>query len=116
MRMLLYPTEAVKDLGHSPLRLRCATATVALLCGMLCGCGGAKDAPKSVPIKGMVTYKDQPISRGEVVYTPAKDGAGRMHCGGISPDGTFQLRTSPSVPGVCRGIQDQSGDPGRAAE
>lgn len=84
-------------------------AITAVLIGLVTvsGCGGVTDAPPSVPIKGKVTYKGQPITSGEVVYTPSKeaDGAasGRTARGIIQKDGTFQMRTSPSVPGVVPG-------------
>lgn len=91
---------------HAGAGASCRSRALAvLLCAALAaaGCGGVKDAPKSVPIRGKVTLKGEPITSGEVVYTPVKTGEGRMARGGIGPDGTFQMRTSPSVPGVVPG-------------
>jgi hypothetical protein len=80
--------------------------TLAALVGLSCwGCGASTGAPAgmTVPVKGKVTYKGQPLTQGSVVFEP--DG-GREANGEIQPDGTFVLTTfrigDGAVPGVHR--------------
>jgi hypothetical protein len=66
-----------------------------------------KDIPAYVPISGTVTLNGETLTDGEVVFTPVKDSegkiSGRIARGIIESNGTFKMRTSPSVPGVTHG-------------
>jgi hypothetical protein len=68
-----------------------------------CGLDAGPQAGMTVPVKGKVTYKGQPLAQGEVVFEP--DGGREAH-GSIQPDGTFELSTfkqgDGAVPGVHR--------------
>jgi hypothetical protein len=74
-----------------------------LLGGACCGCGagGATSGPL-IPVKGMVTYKGQPLTAGVVRFEP-DDGYGRMATGKLHPDGTFVLSTFKEADGVVPG-------------
>jgi hypothetical protein len=78
------------------------TALVVLSCWG-CGTGSGAPAGTTVPVKGKVTYKGQPLTQGSVVFEP--DG-GREANGEIKLDGTFELTTfkigDGAVPGVHR--------------
>ena len=50
---------------------------------------GAATLPSLIPVKGKVTYKGQPLTKGTVRFEP--DGYGRMATGKIQPDGTYVL-------------------------
>ena len=69
------------------------------------GCGTSSEPPAgtTIPVKGKVTYKGQPLTQGSVVFEP--DG-GREANGEIQSDGTFELTTfkigDGAVPGVHR--------------
>jgi hypothetical protein len=75
----------------------------ALLCGACWGCGvsgiGAKTA--LVPVKGKVTYKGQPLTKGRIRFQP--DGYGKSAHGQLQPDGTFVLTTEKDGDGVIVG-------------
>ena len=83
----------------------CCGGVLACAVSLICGCSGdSGDLPEFVTIKGTVTYNGDPLDRGQVVYTPAEEtGGGKAARGSIQPDGSFQMRTSPSVPGVVHG-------------
>ncbi|REJ90559.1 MAG: hypothetical protein DWQ34_17075 [Planctomycetota bacterium] len=89
--------------------LRCiafrVSAGVLLSCAAaLSGCsGGAGDAPDYVPISGTVTYNGQPLTSGRVQYTPVGQGKGHSATGMIDPDGSFEMSSSASIPGVAFG-------------
>jgi len=65
------------------------------------GCGG--DGPEMFPVRGVVTYKGEPLSRGIVTYLPEGSGAGRPANGPIQADGTFVMTTQSRDDGVMRG-------------
>jgi hypothetical protein len=71
-----------------------------LLAGGGCGSPGAVDTT-TIPVKGRVTYKGQPLIQGTVLFEP--DGAGREARGEINPDGTFVLSTYKSGDGAVPG-------------
>jgi hypothetical protein len=68
------------------------------------GCGSADShefTGETVPVKGKVTYKGKPLTRGEVVFEP--DSAGREAHGEIQPDGRFELSTYKAGDGAVAG-------------
>jgi hypothetical protein len=89
------------------MRLRVAlfltlSAAGSLLCA---GCGSeAAVNTTTIPVKGKITYKGQPLIRGSVIFEP--DGAGKEGRAEIQPDGTYVLATykadDGAVPGVHR--------------
>jgi hypothetical protein len=54
-----------------------------------------------IPVKGKVTYKGQPVTKGVVRFEP--DGYGRPASGELQADGTFELRTFKPGDGVVAG-------------
>lgn len=66
------------------------------------GCGGEGGSrPTVVPVKGKVTFKGQPLTKGVVRFEP--DGYGRMATGELQPDGTFMLTTFEKGDGAVIG-------------
>jgi hypothetical protein len=71
------------------------------------GCGSQAEqavfSGKTFPVKGTVTYKGKPLTRGTVRFEPD---AGREAEGQIGPDGTFTLTTfqpgDGAIPGAHR--------------
>jgi hypothetical protein len=79
----------------------------ALLLFSCCGCGSGSGAlPSLIPVKGKVTYKGQPLSKGIIRFEP--DGYGRMASGMIQSDGTFVLSTLGKDDGVVAGLHKVS--------
>src|SRR5262245_46771168 len=78
-------------------------AALAFLPGPGCGSGAGAQAAPTVPVKGKVTFKGQPVTQGTVVFEP--DGGREAH-GEIQPDGSFMLTTfnkdDGAVPGTHR--------------
>jgi hypothetical protein len=78
------------------------------------GCGSsAPDRPATVPVKGKVTYKGQPVTKGTVSFQPDQ---GSPATAEIQPDGTYSLSTfqpgDGAVPGHYRvGIIANTADP-----
>ena len=71
------------------------------------GCGsGSGTLPSLVPVKGIVKYKGQPLTKGTVRFEP--DGYGRMATAQIQPDGTFVLSTLSKDDGVVAGLHKVS--------
>ena len=58
-------------------------------------------APDLIPVKGKVTYKGQPVTKGVVRFEP--DGYGRPASGKLQSDGTFVLTTLKEGDGVVAG-------------
>lgn len=93
----------------------------ALVLSACAGCGSSTGAfiGSTVPVKGKVTYKGKPLTRGEIVFEP--DSGGREAHGTIGPDGGFELTTykqgDGAVPGTHRvavtGTSKQDGVPVR---
>jgi hypothetical protein len=66
------------------------------------GCGSSGGAPAAlIPVKGKVTYKGQPVTKGVIRFEP--DGYGRMASGDLQTDGTFTLTTLKPGDGVVAG-------------
>jgi len=83
----------------SPLK---SITLAALLLGACSGCGGGSGSrPNLVPVKGKVTYKGQPLTKGIVRFEP--DGYGRMATGELQADGTYVLTTFEKGDGAVIG-------------
>lgn len=77
-------------------------ALAVLVAGPCWGCGSGNGTPVAlIPVKGKVTYKGQPLTKGLVVFEP--DGYGRMASGQLQSDGTFELSTLKPGDGVVAG-------------
>ena len=72
-------------------------------CGLASGCGSASGVTQTelVPVKGQLTYKGQPVTKGTVTFEP--EDFGRPASGPIQPDGSFVLTTRRSGDGVVPG-------------
>jgi hypothetical protein len=66
-----------------------------------CGSGGGSVASSLIQVKGKVTYKGQPVTKGVVRFEP--DGYGRNATGQLQSDGTFVLSTLKEGDGVVAG-------------
>ncbi len=66
-----------------------------------CGLSGGSQSVETVPVKGTVTYKGKPLSKGVVTFEPRA--SGRTATGEISPDGTFELTTLKQGDGAAQG-------------
>lgn len=80
-----------------------------LICGCawvlsVAGCGGAAaDAdPGLVPARGTITHNGKPLSGGSVSFVSAQDRS-KIYGGKIAANGTYEMRVSPSAPGVLPG-------------
>jgi hypothetical protein len=84
---------------NPPIRILSA----ALCCALCWGCGpaGSGTTPFLVPVKGKVTYKGKPVTKGLVKFVP--DGYGREARGDLQSDGTFVLSTHKPGDGVVPG-------------
>jgi hypothetical protein len=74
-----------------------------LLCLLAAGCN--RSSIKLYPVKGKVTYKDQPTEGASIVFQPV-DGVTPerpIAYGDVKADGTFQLRTEPHGEGAAAG-------------
>jgi hypothetical protein len=67
------------------------------------GCTSNNDMtpPKLIPVKGKVTYKGKPLSKGVVRFSA--DGYGRDAGGHLKEDGTYELTTLKAGDGVTAG-------------
>jgi hypothetical protein len=66
------------------------------------GCGASKgEMSPLLPVKGKVTYKGQPVTKGTVRFEP--DGYGRPATGHLQSDGSFVLGTNNEGDGVVAG-------------
>jgi hypothetical protein len=67
------------------------------------GCTTSTGSPAQglVPVKGKVTYKGQPLTKGVVEFEPR--GSGRLATGKIGSDGTFVLSTFRDGDGAVAG-------------
>jgi len=71
-----------------------AAGRLFLLLGMFsCGCGEKNTG--FTPVRGRVFYKDQPLTRGTIVFTPDSERGGRgdLATAEIQPDGSYYLKT-----------------------
>jgi hypothetical protein len=66
------------------------------------GCSsGSGTLPSLIPVKGKVTYKGKPLTKGVVKFEP--DGYGRKARGQLQSDGTFVLTTDKDGDGAVAG-------------
>lgn len=69
---------------------------------ILTGCGGGEsDAPKTVAVKGLVTFKGQPMPNLSVGFIPEK---GMVATGITDAEGKFELSTSDTGDGAIPGM------------
>jgi hypothetical protein len=86
------------------MRIRTSSAIllVAVFLAPCWGCGSAGgSASELIPVKGRVTYKGQPLTKGLVQFAPRN--TGREASGQIQADGTFVLTTFKEGDGVVAG-------------
>lgn len=77
-------------------------ALTALLVGPCWGCGSSIGTPAPlIAVKGKVTYKGLPVTKGVVEFEP--EGYGRPAKGQLQADGTFELTTFKPGDGVVAG-------------
>jgi hypothetical protein len=69
--------------------------------GSGCGAIGSGKVPDLIPVKGKVTFKGKPLTKGTVAFEP--DGFGRPARGELQSDGTFVLSTLKEGDGVVAG-------------
>ena len=87
---------------HSGGVFRIALVFVLLLLNSLTGCGSSEPkALSTAPVKGTVTYKGKPLTKGSITFEP--DGSGREAHGEIQPDGSFVLTTYKKDDGAVIG-------------
>ncbi len=78
-------------------------ALAAVLAGACWGCGpaGSGRPPDLIPVKGTVSYKGKPLTKGTIKFEP--DGYGRPARGQLQADGSFVLTTAKDGDGVVPG-------------
>jgi len=74
---------------------------VLLALSTMTGCGEQIEKKPTAPVKGIVTYKGEPLKTGEIVFFP--DTGEQIAHGKIQPDGTFQLTTYEEGDGAFPG-------------
>ncbi len=84
---------------------RLLVLALGLALGAMTGCNSS--GPKMVRIRGLVTYKGEPlinVPQGIVQYLPKEPGTGAREASGrIQPDGTFVLTTFQKDDGAVMG-------------
>ena len=68
------------------------------------GCGSSKDAPytaPTIPVKGTVTYRGKPLTRGTVTFESVDNG--KEANGEIKPDGSYELTSFKTGDGAVAG-------------
>jgi len=87
--------------------MRTGIAAVVGLCFFFAGCGGVDSAkPKVYPVSGKVTKKGQPLTAGEVMFTPSggpEGASGHIATGQIGSDGSYTLTTFNTGDGAVLG-------------
>jgi hypothetical protein len=73
---------------------------LSLATGFGCGSEGAV-APTLIAVKGKVTFKGQPVTKGTIRF--AADGYGRDAAGFLKADGSYELTTHKAGDGVTAG-------------
>ena len=78
-------------------RIPCSTAfpvkflSILLAGGMTLGCGSGQDGPQRVGIRGIVTYQQQPVTRGVINLQPHQGTVGPA-TGTIVNNGSYEIR------------------------
>ncbi len=81
-----------------------ATVLGMFLCGLsLLGCGEADNAPTTIKTTGLVTFKGQPLTQGNVAFYPEDPSVGHPAMGKIGPDGRYSMTTKKPDDGVVPG-------------
>jgi hypothetical protein len=80
--------------------MQITAAGALLLCGLACSSGEGVRTPL-IAVKGKVTYKGKPLTKGLIRFEP--DGYGRKARGQLQADGTFVLTTEKEGDGVVAG-------------
>lgn len=70
---------------------RPALSIVVALASIPMGCGSS--GPEMASVRGKVTYKGQPVTKGTVSFQSTAPEGGRNATGTINPDGTYTLQT-----------------------
>ena len=81
------------------------SALLAVVSLALAGCGGGHSKPElsaTLPVRGTVTYKGQPMTGGTVKFVP--EDTGREAQAAIGPDGAFVLSTFKEGDGAIAGL------------
>lgn len=81
------------------LRFSSTCATLVFSC-CLFAMVGCDRGPETIPLEGRVTYGNQPLEFGTVIFQPS---SGQPARGKIQPDGTFSLSTFRPGDGVVPG-------------
>lgn len=105
----MVPTQDVQS--NLAIRRRCTgrlprrIVTLMCLISLTTGCGeNVPVKPPTVPIKGKVTYKGNPLTGGDVTFAPSGGGGERRAGSGpIQSDGTFVISSYQSGDGVEAG-------------
>ncbi|WP_165229961.1 hypothetical protein [Aquisphaera insulae] len=81
-------------------------AALILSLSLSSGCGTGSNSPlpatPTVPLKGRITYRGKPLTKGHVTLTPT-DG-GRDAEGDLQPDGSFTVTTAGLGEGALVGV------------
>jgi len=83
--------------------MRFSIAGVVGLSLLLAGCSADANRPKVAPVSGKVTHKGQPLTAGDVIFTPTGGAASHIATGQIGPDGSYQLTTFNTGDGAVLG-------------
>jgi len=77
-----------------------AGLSLMILGAILCGCGGASDAPQMAEVEGTVTWQGKPLTNAGVAFTPT---SGPVAIGQTDATGHFSLSTQ-GRPGAAIGV------------
>jgi hypothetical protein len=66
-----------------------------------CGVGSGGQVPSLIQVKGKVTYKGRPVTKGSIKFEP--EGYGRPARGELQSDGSYVLTTTKPGDGVVAG-------------
>ena len=84
--------------------MRRTIVAIVLTCGCcavaIAGCGGGGPPVQTVPVKGKITYRGKPLTKGTIHFEPDY---GRPAQGEIAFDGSFTLTTYASGDGAVPG-------------
>jgi hypothetical protein len=84
------------------IRHRELSALAVLVCAAVSGCGAiGGDKAALLPVKGKVTFKGQPVTKGLVTFEPRD--FGRTATGQLQSDGTYVLSTFKEGDGTVAG-------------
>jgi hypothetical protein len=84
------------------IRLNNSIAVVIIVLGACWGCGPAPGTLSPlIPVKGKVTYKGEPLTKGIIRFEP--NGYGRLASGKLQSDGTYVLSTLKDGDGAVAG-------------